>query len=89
MFTLGVTGGIGSGKTTVCRMLESHGARVFYADKEAKALMVDDAELRAAIVQAFGAKAYRPDGELDRGYLASRVFNVPAELEKLNGLVHP
>jgi dephospho-CoA kinase len=87
--TLGVTGGIGSGKTTVCGFLEEQGARVFYADIEAKRLMQEDPEVRAAIVEAFGGAAYDEDGALDRAYLADRVFGDAEQLERLNAIVHP
>ncbi|PSQ82723.1 MAG: dephospho-CoA kinase [Bacteroidetes bacterium QH_2_63_10] len=89
MTTLGVTGGIGSGKTTVCGFLEEQGARVFYADIEAKRLMQEDPDVRAAIVEAFGEAAYTEDRALDRAYLADRVFGDAAQLERLNGIVHP
>ncbi|MFB6280033.1 MAG: dephospho-CoA kinase [Salinibacter sp.] len=88
MTTLGVTGGIGSGKTTVCGFLEEQGARVFYADVEAKRLMQEDADVRAAIVDAFGEAAY-DGGALDRAYLADRVFGDADQLERLNAIVHP
>ncbi|WP_397546841.1 dephospho-CoA kinase [Rhodothermus marinus] len=87
--TLGVTGGIGSGKSTVCRLLEALGARVFYADEEAKRLMTEDPALRRAIVEAFGPESYLPDGRLNRAYLAEWVFNDPEALRRLNALVHP
>ena len=89
MTTLGVTGGIGSGKTTVCGFLEEQGARVFYADIEAKRLMQEDEAVRTAIVDEFGATAYREDGSLDREYLAERVFGHPDRLDRLNAIVHP
>ena len=89
MTTLGVTGGIGSGKTTVCGFLEEQGARVFYADIEAKRLMQEDPDVRAAIVDAFGEGAYGEDGVLDREYLADRVFGDAEQLERLNSIVHP
>ena len=89
MTTLGVTGGIGSGKTTVCGFLEEQGARVFYADIEAKRLMQEDPDVRAAIIDAFGEGAYDEEGRLDREYLAGRVFNDAEQLERLNGIVHP
>jgi dephospho-CoA kinase len=87
--TLGVTGGIGSGKTTVCGFLEEQGARVFYADIEAKRLMQEDSDVRAAIVEEFGEAAYDADGTLDRDYLAGRVFGDAEQLERLNAIVHP
>jgi len=87
--TLGVTGGIGTGKTTVCGFLEEQGARVFYADIEAKRLMQEDEDVRAAITEAFGAEAYTDDGTLDRAVLADRVFGDAEQLERLNEIVHP
>lgn len=89
MVTLGVTGGIGSGKTTVCGFLEEQGARVFYADIEAKRLMQENPDVRAAIIDAFGEDAYDEDGVLDRAYLAGRVFHDAEQLERLNRIVHP
>lgn len=87
--TLGVTGGIGSGKTTVCGFLEEQGARVFYADTEAKRLMQADESVRAAIVDEFGGAAYTDEGTLNRPYLAEVVFGDAERLERLNGIVHP
>lgn len=89
MTTLGITGGIGSGKTTVCQMLESLGARVFYADVEAKRLMEDDAEARREIVSAFGPQSYDKEGRLNRAYLADQVFGHDENVERINSIVHP
>ncbi|WP_022834680.1 dephospho-CoA kinase [Salisaeta longa] len=89
MYTLGVTGGIGSGKTVFCRFLEAFGARIFYADLEAKRLMQHDEAARAAIVAAFGAESYADDGSLDRAYLADHVFGDAERVATLNGIVHP
>jgi len=89
VITLGVTGGIGSGKTTVCGFLEEQGARVFYADLEAKRLMQEDPDVRAAVTDAFGADAYREDDTLNRAYLAERVFGTAEQVERLNAIVHP
>lgn len=89
MKTLGVTGGIGSGKSAVCRFLEDLGARVVYADALAKRLMHEDADLRAGIIEAFGAVSYDAAGALDRAHLAARVFGDEAEVARLNALVHP
>ncbi len=87
--TIGITGGIGSGKSTVCRMLESWGAHVFYSDEEAKRLMVEDPALRGELVTAFGPETYKDDGSLNRSFLAGRVFGDAEQLRVLNGLVHP
>jgi dephospho-CoA kinase len=89
MKTLGVTGGIGSGKTTACEVFEALGAEVFYADDEAKRLMAEHAGLRAEIAEAFGEASYRADGTLNRDYLAREVFADPAKVEQVNALVHP
>ena len=89
MQTLGVTGGIGSGKTTVCRMLARLGARVFYADVEAKRLMQESPDVRREIVAAFGAESYDDKGRLDRAYLARRVFASEDEVARINRIVHP
>lgn len=89
MKVVGVTGGIGSGKSSLCRMLESLGARVFYADEEAKRLMNEDPELRRRLVAAFGDRTYAEDGRLDRDYLAGRIFSNPEDRRRMNGIVHP
>ena len=87
--TLGVTGGIGSGKTAVCRLFEALGARVFYADVEAKKLMEDDPEARAEIEAAFGPESYHADGRLNRAYLARHVFGRRENVARINAIVHP
>lgn len=89
MITLGVTGGIGSGKTTVCGFLEEKGARVFYADIEAKRLMQEHASVRAEITETFGDEVYTDDGALNRAVLAEQVFGDADRLERLNAIVHP
>ncbi len=89
MTTLGVTGGIGSGKSTACRMLEEQGARVFYADAEAKRLMQEDDALQTAIAETFGADTYDAEGTLNRARLAAVVFSDEEKLQQLNALVHP
>lgn len=89
MFKVGITGGIGSGKTTVCKIFEVLGIPVFYADSAAKAIMNTDQALVAGIKAAFGNEAYHQDDALNRKYLAKIVFNDDAELARLNALVHP
>jgi len=86
---IGVTGGIGSGKSVVCRIFNVLGIPVFDADAEAKRLMTIDASLRNAIRVEFGTEAYHEDGTLNRPYLADQVFNDEQRLKILNGLVHP
>ncbi|MEH6308092.1 dephospho-CoA kinase [Olivibacter sp. CPCC 100613] len=86
---IGVTGGIGTGKTTVCKIFEALGYPVFYADKEAKNVMADDAELVERIKSIFGKHVYSDKGELDRAYLSKIVFQDREKLDELNALVHP
>ncbi|RMF24535.1 MAG: dephospho-CoA kinase [Bacteroidetes bacterium] len=86
---VGITGGIGSGKTTVCRIFELLGVPVYYADERAKWLMTHDPELRHRIRERFGTEAYLPDGTLNRAFLAKQVFHDPEKLRGLNALVHP
>lgn len=89
MLKIGITGGIGSGKTTVCRVFEVLGIPVFYADNAAKSIMHNDALLRQDIVEGFGKDSYFENGDLNRKHISSIVFNDKDELAKLNALVHP
>ena len=88
MFTVGLTGGIGSGKTTVCRVFSVLGIPVFNSDEQAKLLLQDDPEVKAAVLQLFGSSVY-PAGVLDKKALAQLVFNDPKALAGLNAIVHP
>ncbi|MEO8412922.1 MAG: dephospho-CoA kinase [Ginsengibacter sp.] len=88
MFKIGLTGGIGSGKSTVACIFEVLGIPVYYADDAAKKLMMVNGELKASIIGAFGKEAYT-DGNLNRGYIAAAVFNDTEKLQLLNTLVHP
>jgi dephospho-CoA kinase len=85
---VGLTGGIGSGKTTVAKIFELAGIPVYYADEAAKRIMNEDDELKKSIQKQFGEATYK-NGELDRAYLSSKVFHDPFQLEILNALVHP
>lgn len=87
MKIIGITGGIGSGKSTVCAIFSALGLPVFEADKEAK-LVYDDAEIRSKVIGFFGTGVF--DGAmLNRQKLAQIVFNNPEMLEKLNAIIHP
>ncbi len=88
MFRLGITGGIGSGKSLVCSILEKFGIPVYYADKEARRLMNTSADLKLAIKDVFGEEIY-PDGELDRQEMGRRIFGEPDLLNEINRMVHP
>ena len=84
-----ITGNIGSGKTTVCRIFERLGVPVYYADAAAKRLMLKDEALKTGLISAFGAETYLPDGQLNRAWLAQKAFSDDKTLATLNGLVPP
>ena len=88
MLKIGVTGGIGSGKSIVSSIFKVLGIPVFDADAQAKNIMQTDDELKAAVIDLFGDASYH-QGQLNRKYIAEIVFKDPAQLEKLNALVHP
>jgi dephospho-CoA kinase len=85
---VGLTGGIGSGKSTVAQIFEVLGIPVYYADIAAKKIMNEDEGLRSAITNVFGEQAYTSN-MLNRKYISSIVFSDPAKLQQLNSLVHP
>lgn len=88
MMIVGLTGGIGSGKTTVAKMFKKLGIPVYNSDKEAKKLMNKSEEMGAAIVDLFGKNAYKK-GKLNRRFIAKAVFADKELLSKLNAIVHP
>lgn len=88
MLKIGLTGGIGSGKTTVANIFKVLGIPVFNADEVAKKIMEEDTDLVAAIKKEFGEPAYA-NGRLDRKYLAGIVFKDAYKLDVLNSLTHP
>ncbi len=85
---VGLTGGIGSGKSLVARIFETLGIPVYYADDAAKKLQQTDPTLKAGIIEHFGEDAY-VNGQLNRKYISTVVFSQPEKLELLNSLVHP
>jgi dephospho-CoA kinase len=89
MIKIGITGGIGSGKSTVCRVFETFGIPVFYADTVAKEIMVTDDILIAGIQSAFGPESYEDSGKLNNKHIAAIVFSDKQQLEQLNAMVHP
>lgn len=89
MLKIGVTGGIGSGKTTICKIFETLRIPVFYADTVAKQIMVTDEILIEGIISTFGTTSYFSDGSLNNKHIAGIVFNDTQQLNKLNALVHP
>ncbi len=88
MLKVGITGGIGSGKTTVCQIFATLGIPIYYADVRAKELMVSDADLIQQIQKLLGENAYL-NGELNRKYIAEKAFHDKNLLQQLNTIVHP
>jgi dephospho-CoA kinase len=89
MLDIGLTGGIGSGKSTVARMLAARGAVVIDADRLAREALAPGTDALARVVELFGPEVLDPDGALDRGALATRVFSDPQALARLEDVVHP
>ena len=89
MLKIGITGGIGSGKTTVAGIFKLLGIPVYDADTRAKEIMVQNPDVRTAIISLAGKKTFDHAGKLDRKYLASRVFQDDSLRQKLNAIVHP
>jgi dephospho-CoA kinase len=88
MLIVGLTGGIGSGKTTVAKVFESIGIPVYYADNEARRIMNEDEALITHLIALFGDEAYN-NGILNRRYISSIVFKDKEKLNQLNAIVHP
>lgn len=88
MLRIGLTGGIGSGKSTVAHIFDVLGIPVYSADDASKRLMAEDPELKKNIINSFGKESYA-GGELNRKYLSDQVFNDHKKIELLNSLVHP
>ena len=89
MLKIGITGNIGSGKSTVCQIFELLGIPVFNSDEQAKLAMVTDIQLIDQIKGTFGREAYFEDKTLNRKFIADIVFKNDIELQKLNSFVHP
>lgn len=88
MVKVGITGGIGSGKSVICNVLECMDIPVFYADIEAKKIMNNDTDVKNKLLALFGNKAYNKSG-LNREYLKKVIFQNEEALKKLNSIVHP
>ncbi|RZS94904.1 dephospho-CoA kinase [Cecembia calidifontis] len=88
-YLVGITGGIGSGKSTVAKIFAILGIPIYYADDRAKWLMSHDSELKKAIIEKFGRESYSESGELNRSYLAAHVFADDDKVKTINSLVHP
>jgi len=86
---IGLTGGIGSGKTTVAKFIEECGFPVYYSDDRAKAIVNEKDDLKQKIVELLGNDSYDSDGNYNRKYVAEKVFNDQELLKKLNEIIHP
>jgi dephospho-CoA kinase len=86
---IGITGGIGSGKSLVCKIFACLGVPIYDADSRAKSIMTTDGILVEQIKKEFGSLSYYEDGRLNREYLSAAVFNDADKLKRLNELVHP
>ncbi len=89
MLKIGVTGGIGSGKTLICTAFSKMGIAVYNADYEAKQLISNNSYVKNKLIHTFGHKIYKPEGGIDRKKLASIIFNNKKALETINAIVHP
>lgn len=87
-FIAGITGGIGSGKTTAAKFFEELGVPVYNSDTRAKLIQNENSEVKVKIIEAFGDEAYNQSG-LNRVYIAKQVFNNNEKLKQLNQIVHP
>ena len=85
---VGLTGGIGSGKTTVTHMFKALGVPVFNSDDEAKVLMNSSVIIKQEIIELLGENSYKDD-TLNKPYIASQIFNTKAVLKQINAIVHP
>ena len=89
MLKVGITGGIGSGKTTVCKVFALLGIPVFYSDEESKKLLYNDLALRREVSKVFGSDVINAEGKIDKKRLAVVVFSNKEKLEQLNAILHP
>jgi dephospho-CoA kinase len=89
MLKIGITGGIGSGKTTVCKVFKLLGIPIYFADDEAKKILDTSIDVKTNIINTFGIEVIDTNGIIDRKKLALKIFNNKENLEKLNSIVHP
>jgi dephospho-CoA kinase len=86
---IGITGGIGSGKSTICRIFSCLGIPVFEADKAAREICEKDVAVKEAIIAEFGPKAYLPDGSYNRAWMKGLLQKYPGDVAHLNAIIHP
>jgi dephospho-CoA kinase len=86
---IGITGGIGSGKSTICRIFTCLGIPVFEADKVAREICEKDEAVKEAIIAEFGHKSYLPDGSYNRAWIKGLLQKYPGDIAQLNSIIHP
>lgn len=89
MIRVGITGGIGSGKTSIAQMFELLKVPVYYSDEQAKRLMVENKDLKQKLKDLLGSDCYKPSGALNRAYIAQKIFTDQHLLKSVNAIVHP
>ena len=89
IFKVGITGGIGVGKTTIAKIFHLLGIALYNADEQAKLLVTKNMELKDSILQLLGTQSYGEDGSYNRAFVAQKVFDQPLILQQLNSLIHP
>ena len=89
MLKIGLTGGIGSGKSTIAKIIETLGYPVYISDSKASELINRDEEIKRHLTELFGKDIYQPDGNLDKKRLATIIFNDKEAIKQVNGIVHP
>jgi len=87
--SIGITGGMGSGKTFICKLFAEKGIRIYYADAVARNLLETHAEIKEKVAESLGTECFFPDGCPNRPYIANLVFNNPEKLKLLNAILHP
>jgi dephospho-CoA kinase len=87
--TIGITGGIGSGKSTVCRLFETLGVAIFYADDQAKLILYKDRKVKSSIKSILGNDSFYQNGKPNRPYISSKIFTDKLLLNQMNDIVHP
>lgn len=89
MIKIGITGGIGSGKSTICKIFSLHGIPVYDADERAKKLYIENESVRNKVTKLLGDEVYRPDGSLNKPFLSLKIFDNTILKEKLEAIIHP
>ncbi len=89
MIQVGITGGIGSGKTTVCNIFKELGVPIYFADQRAKDLYIENADVKKKVIELLGEGSYTTSGEVNKAFIAQHVFQDKTQLTALNAIIHP